>query len=139
MATYVYRTNDGSLYSWSPDNNTPTPSDADLALRGFAKVTGLASLDSTHVWDAPTHTVVVVTAPTPIRFISVFDWINRFTPAELAGIRASSNNGVQKFLFMVPLAFAQNIDLNGDAVQSVMTLLVNQSLLTQARANAIVS
>ncbi len=139
MAICIYRISDGSLYSWSPDDNAIVASDEDLALRGLAKVTGVYALDSTHAWDAATHTVVVVVAPTPLRYMSVFDWINRFTGAELAAIRASSNNGVQKFVFMLSLAVSQTIDLNSPTIVQVMALLVSQGLLTQVRSDAIMA
>ena len=138
MALYVYKISDGTLVSWSPNDSDPVASDAVLAANGLAKVTGLLPLDNTHAWDAPTHSVVVV-AFTPIRFLSVFDFANRFTAAELAAIQASANAGVQKLVFMMPLAINQTIDLNSQVVQTVMTLLVAQGLLTQARANAIIS
>lgn len=138
MALYVYRVSDGTLISWSPNDTDPVASDAALAANGFAKVTGLLPLDNTHSWDAPTHSVVVV-AFTPIRYLSVFDFANRFTAAELAAVRASANAGVQKFVFMLPLAINQTIDLNSPVITQVMTLLVAQGLLTQARANAIVA
>lgn len=137
VALYVYRVSDGSLVSWSPNDTDPVASDAELAAKGFAKTTGLP-LDNTHAWDAPTHSVVVV-AFTPIRFLSVFDFANRFTPAELAAIRASANPGVQKFVFMLPLALNFTVDLNSPVITQVMTLLVAQGLLTQARANAMVA
>jgi len=138
MALYVYKISDGSLQSWSPNDTDPVASDAVLAAKGFAKVTSLLPLDNTHSWDAPTHSVVVV-AFTALRFLSVFDFANRFTPAELAAIRASANSGVQKFVFMLPLALNQTIDLNSVVVQNVMTLLVAQGLLTQVRADAMVA
>ena len=138
MALYVFKQSDGTLVSWSPNDTDPVASDAVLAAKGWAKVTGLLPLDDTHAWDAPTHTVVVV-AFTPIRFLSVFDFANRFTPAELAAIRASANPGVQKFVFMLPLAINQTIDLNSPVITTVMALLVAQGLLTQVRANAMVA
>jgi len=137
MALYVYRISDGLLISWSPNDSDPVASDAVLTAKGWAKVTGLLPLDDTHAWDAPTHSVVVV-AFTPIRYLSVFDFANRFTAAELAAIRASANTGVQKFVFMLPLAVGQTIDLNSPVITTVMTLLVAQGLLTQPRANAMV-
>src|SRR5882672_4974493 len=127
MALYVYKIADGSLMSWSPNDSDPVASDTVLTAKGFAKTTGLP-LDDTHAWDAPTHSVIVVTAPTPIRFLSVFDFANRFTPAELAAIRASANAGVQKFVFMLPLALNLTIDLNSPVITQVMTLLVAQGL-----------
>jgi len=138
MALYVYKISDGTLVSWSPNDSDPVSSDATLAARGFAKVTGLLPLDSTHTWDAPTHTVVVV-AFTSVRILSVFDFVNRFTPVELVAIRASANPGVQKFVFMLPLALNQAIDLNNPVITTVMTLLVAQGLLTQSRADAMVA
>jgi len=138
MALYVYKTSDGTLVSWSPNDTDPVASDAVLAAKGFAKVTGLSPLDDTHAWDAPTHSVVVV-AFTPVRFLSVFEFADRFTPGELDAVRSSTNTGVKKFVFMLPLALNQTIDLNSQRIQNVMALLVAQGLLTQARANAMVA
>ena len=136
MSTYVYRLSDGSLYSWGDDGG-PIASDAELAAKGMAKVTGLAAIDQTHAWDITTHSVIVVIAPTPFRQLSVFEFANRFTAAEIVAMQASSNNGVKKFLFMLPLANAQIIDLNSQVIINVMALLVSQGILTQARSDVI--
>ncbi len=139
MAVCIYRISDGSLYSWSPYDNAVVATDEDLALRGLAKVTGVYALDSTHAWDAATHTVIVVSAPASVRFLSTFDWINRFTAAEIAAMQASANAGVKKFLFMVPLATSQLIDIDSPMIIAVMALLVSQGILTQQRSDAILS
>lgn len=139
MALYVYKISTGALVSWSPNDDAQVASDAELASKGLAKVVGLTALDSTHAWDAPTHSVVVVAAPTLIRVMNVFDWMDRFTPAELVAIRASANAGVQKFVFMLPLAASVGVDINSGRMQTVMALLVNQGLITQARSDAIMS
>jgi len=138
MTTYVYRLSDGSLYSSGADGG-PIASDTELAAKGMAKVTGLAPLDSTHAWDAATHSVISAIAPTPLRQLSVFEFANRFTGAEIAAMQASSSNGVKKFLFMLPLANAQTIDLNSQVIVNVMVLLVSQGILSQARSDAILS
>jgi len=96
-------------------------------------------LDSTHAWDAATHSVISAIAPTPLRQLSVFEFANRFTGAEIAAMQASSSNGVKKFLFMLPLANAQTIDLNSQVIVNVMVLLVSQGILSQARSDAILS
>jgi len=138
MATYVYRISDGSLYSCGADGGQ-IASDSELAAKGMARVTGLAVLDQTHAWDPSTHSVISVVAPTPLRQLSVFEFANRFTGAEIAAMQVSSNNGVKKFLFMLPLANAQTIDLNSQVVVNVMALLVSQGILSQARSDVILS
>lgn len=139
MALYVYKLAGGALVSWSPSDDAQVAPDDELAAKGLAKKVGLAALDATHQWNAATQTVVVVAAPDVMRVLGVFDWLDRFTPAELVAIRASTNPGVQKFIFMLPLAAASGVDIGSARMRAVMTLLVNQGLITQNRANAIMS
>src|SRR5207344_1921779 len=96
----------------------------------------LPQIDSTHAWDAPTHTVVVVAAPPVVRFLSVYAWILRFTPTEISAIRASSDSVVQYFLFVLPLAINNMVDLNDANLATFMARLVTLSLLTPARSTA---
>src|SRR5215472_10055672 len=71
MAIYVYQTSTGALVSQIPDNITVAQaqsqgllaSNAALAAQGYAAVDGLPPLDSSHRWDAATHTVVSVYPP----------------------------------------------------------------------------
>jgi hypothetical protein len=84
MALYVYNIADGTLVSWGPTDSSPVASDAELAARGFAKKVGLPPLDATHVWDAPTQTVVTIVPPKSTPGILQF-W-QRFTATEREAI-----------------------------------------------------
>lgn len=145
MAIYVYVTTTGALHAWIPNNITIAQAQASgqladnatLVANGFTAVDGLAPLDSTHAWDAATHTVITVTAPTPANVIATFDFIMAFTATELAAIRASSDNNVQQFLFAMQVT--QGVNLNAGTIQNALTYLVNHSLLTQPRATAILA
>lgn len=145
MAIYVYQTSTGNLLSWCPDSLTvaqaqssgQVASDAYLTANGLTAVDSLPALDSTHQWSSASKTVIVVTAPTPANVIDTFDFIMAFTPTELAGIRASTDNNVQQFLFA--LQVTQGVNLNHTTIQNALTYLVNHSLLTQPRANTILS
>ncbi len=139
MALYVYRVSDGMLISWSPDDDAPVASDLVLTAKGFAKVTGLLPLDNTHAWDAPTHSVVVV-AFTQLKALSLVNWCNRFTAAEIVAMKASTNQGVVKFMFLLPMASTQTIDVNSTVIQNAVALLLAQGILaSQARADAILA
>lgn len=137
MAIYVYRTADGSLVSWCPNDTDPVASAQQLAAQGLASVSGLPPLGPTVAWNPATHTTVTVTAPTLPNVVATFDFIMAFTPAELAAIRASANNAVQQFLFAMQVT--QGVNLNSTTIQNALTFLVNQSLLTAPRAAAILA
>ncbi len=145
MAIYVYTTATGALQSYIPDNVTITAAQASgqlasnviLAANGFTAVDSLPSLGPTVAWDAPTHTTVTVVVPTPPNVVATFDFIMAFTGAELAGIRASSNNAIQQFLFA--LQVTGGVNLNHDTIKNSLQFLVTQGLLTQPRATAILA
>jgi hypothetical protein len=145
MAIYVYQTTSGALASWIPENLTIAQaqasghlaSDAVLAAGGNSAVDQLPPLDDTHAWDPSTKTVVVVTAPTPANVVVTFDFIMAFTPAELAAVRASNDNSIQRFLFAMQVT--QGLNLNHTTIKNSLQYLVTNSLLTQARANAILA
>ncbi len=145
MAIYVYVTTSGVLHSYIPDNVTiaqaqasgQLASNAVLTANGFTAVDGLLPLDSTHIWDAPTHTVVVVTPPTSVNLVASFDFVMAFTATELAAIRASSDNNVQQFLFA--LQVTGGVNLNHATISNSLTYLVNHALLTAPRATAILA
>lgn len=139
MATYVYAIADGTLFSWSPNDTDPVAPAQQLAAQGLAVVNGLPALDSTHSWNPATHTVITVVAPTPVRFLPTYNWILRFTVAEMAGIRASTDTIVQYFIFLLPLAVNQQVDLNDTNLAGFMARLVTLNLLTQARSTAIMT
>jgi hypothetical protein len=137
MAIYVYHNTTGELVSWCPSDTDPVADDATLAANGLAKVSGLPPLGPTVAWDASTRTTVTVTAPTLANVLVTFDFIMAFTAAELAGIRASTDNNVAQFLFAMQVT--QGLNLNHSTIKNSLQYLVNHSLLTQARANAILA
>jgi hypothetical protein len=151
MAIYVYKTSNGALQSWIPDNLTVAQaqaqsllaSDATLTANRMAAVDSLPPLDDTHAWDATQKTVIVVAAPAPIMAVDAF--ILLFTDAEYQGVQHASalgdptyNNRISKFNGFLQTATRVNL---GDpfVVGVVGTSMVNQGILTQAEANRILS
>jgi hypothetical protein len=145
MAIYVYKTADGMLVSWIPDNltiaqaqaNGMLASNVQLTAAGNLAVDSLPPLDATHAWDSTQKTVIVVTAPTPVDVVVTFDFIMAFTAAELAGIRASTDNAIQQFLYAMQVT--QGLNLNHTTIKNSLQYLVNHSLLTQTRMNTILA
>jgi hypothetical protein len=151
MAIYVYKTNNGALQSWIPDNLTIAQAqsqglladNATLAANRMAAVDGLPPLDATHTWDATQKTVIVVAAPAPIMTVDAF--ILLFTDAEYQGVQHAStlndtayNNRIAKFNGF--LQTTTRVDLGDPFVVGVVgTSMVNQGILTQAEANRILS
>jgi hypothetical protein len=153
MAIYVYKTNNGALQSWIPNNLTIAQAQAQglladnatLAANRMAAVDGLPPLDETHVWDATQKTVVVVAAPVPAPIMAVDAFILLFTDAEYQGVQHAStlndpayNNRIAKFNGF--LQTATSINLSDPFVVGVVgTSMVNQGILTQAEADRILS
>lgn len=143
MAIYVYGTATGALQSYIPDNLTIAQAQASgqladnatLAANGLTAVDSLPQLDPSHVWNATTHTVDTVVPPSKPNVVTTFDFIMAFTAAELAAIRASTDNNIQQFLFA--LEVTGGVNLNHTTIQNALTYLVNHGLLTAARATAI--
>ena len=81
--------------------------------------------------------MITVVPPTPVNLLNSFDFIMAFTATELAAIRASNDNNVQQFLFAMEVT--QGLNLNHTTIKNSLQYLVNHSLLTQARANAILA
>ena len=135
MALYVYNTLTGALVSWCPGDNDPVADDALLAANDLAVVRGLPALDETHAWNVSTKTVIVVAAPVRPNIVTTADWVMQFTPAEFAGIRASSDPAVQHFLFA--LTIAPTINLNSKMVVDGLGYLVLIGLLTSERAGTL--
>lgn len=145
MAIYVYHTANGELYSYIPDDLTIAqaqtggqlaPTDM-LTANGLSAVDSLPPLGPTVVWDQATKTTKTVTAPTPANVCASYDFIMAFTPAELAGIRASTNNAIQQFLFAMQVT--QGVNLNATSIKNSLNYLVQQGLLTSGRAATILS
>jgi hypothetical protein len=145
MAIYVYQTTSGVLVSWIPEDltiaqaqaNGQLASNAQLAAAGNSAVDKLPPLDSSHAWDPTQKTVITVTPPTPANLLNSFDFIMAFTAAELAAIRASSDNNIAQFLYAMEVT--QGINLNHTVIKNALQYLVTKGLLTQARANAILA
>lgn len=139
MAIYIYKIADGTLVSWNPNDTDPVAIPAQLTAQGLASASGLPALSPTVGWDAPTHTTKTIVPPPATRFLSVYSFILRFTPAELQAIRASTDSVVQYFLFVLPLALNQVVDLNDPGLASFMARLVTLALLTQPRSTTIMT
>ncbi len=145
MAIYVYVTATGALQSYIPDNVTIAQAQASgqlahnsvLVANGMTAVDGLVPLGPTAAWDAPTHSVIAVAAPTPVNLVATFDFVMAFTAGELAAIRASSDNVIQQFLYA--LEVTGGVNLNHTTLGNAVTYLVNHGFLTAARGNAIMA
>ncbi len=135
MAIYVYRTSDGSLYSWAPNDKDPVADAATLAANGMALVTGLPALDSSHAWAAASKTVISVTPPLVPKPITTGKWIMRFTPQEFQGINTSADPQVQ--LFVYALNHTTDIDLSDPLITNGVAYLVSLNLLASSRVTAI--
>jgi hypothetical protein len=137
MATYVYVTATGALYSYNPDDASPVADAATLAKNGLTAVSGLAALDATHEWDAASKSVVVVAEPVPPQPIPTGTWILRFTPAEFQAIAASTDATVQQFMYA--LNHTTQIDLTDQSIVNGVSYLVSKGLLTQTRVAAVMA
>jgi hypothetical protein len=137
MAIYVYRTSDGSLYSWAPNDTDPVADAATLAASGLAVVSGLPVLDSSHAWDAVTKTVVSVTPPPVPKPITTGKWIMRFTPQEFQAINTSADPQVQQLMYA--LNHTTDIDLSDPLITNGTAYLVAINLLQSSRVAAIMA
>lgn len=133
MAIYVFRNSDGALISYCPADTDPVASADVLTAKGFSALTGAPPLDATHTWDTVSRNVIAVAIPAAT--VSYFAFIQAFTAAELAAIRASLDTNVAKFLFSI--ASSPQIDLSDARMNAALTYLVSHGLLTAARASAI--
>jgi hypothetical protein len=140
MAIYVYVTATGALYSYSPNDTDPVATPAQLLAAGLTALTGQPPLDSTHAWSAASKSVIVVSAPPVTKPMSIVAFMQLFTPAEIAAIRASTDVNVQYFLFLAPL-YGSTILVNvyGAGVIAAVNNMVTLGLITQARANVILA
>lgn len=135
MATYIYRTSTGALYSYNPNDSDPVANQATLTANGLTALTGQLPLDLTHQWDAPTHSVVVVAAPATVRPLPTFDFLLRFTGAELQGIYTTVDTTALRPLRAIQTQAA--IDLNNTTINNWLAYLVSISLLGPGRPAAI--
>lgn len=85
------------------------------------------------LWDKDTETFVQ--PPVPNTVLPKVQFIQRFTAAEFAAIRASTDEQVQFFVYQ--LDNSTLIEPQAAAVQGPLAYLVQIGLLTQARADVI--
>lgn len=137
MAQFVYRITDGTLYSWTPDDDRALVATDDvLAANGLALTSGLA-IDPTHAWDPVTKTIIVVIAPVIPRQVQPQDFVLAFTPQEFVAIKSSVDPAVQQFMFATQVS--PLIDMNSKVVANGLAYLVSIGLLTADRPAAIIS
>lgn len=105
---------------------------ATLTSRGYSTVT-LTGDPAGQVWNATTKSFSA--GPGKQTSISTWAFIQRFTAAEFAGIKASTDAQVQMFLMMLQSTPA--INMNDPVVQNGLQYLVALNLLTAARAATI--
>lgn len=137
MAIYVYKVLDGTLVSYCPNDTDPVAPTAILEAQGLAARSGLPPLDSTHQWSPASQTVVTVTVAAPPKLIATSSWIMRFTPAEFAAIRASTDSAVQEFMYA--LLGIQQISLADPVIVNGVNYLVSINLLASSRVAAIMA
>jgi hypothetical protein len=138
MAIYVYYTSNGVLYSWTPNDTDPVAPPSVLAAQGMASKSGLPPLDSTHVWDAPTQTVVVVTAPTPAAYLATARFIGRFTHPEWRLISGNAPTDDYANHFLAATQSSQTTNLNDPTVQDfIVNYGVSKTWWTTQRARQI--
>jgi len=107
---------------------TTVADQATLAAAGYG-VIQLAGDPTGQIWNASTQTFSP--APPKPTVISVWQFVQRFTPGEFAGIEASNDPMVRQFLLM--LQVAKSISPADTVVQSGLQYLVTLGLLTAAR------
>jgi len=137
MAIYVYKTTDGALVSWCPNDGDPVAPDAELAAKGLAKIAGLAALDDTHGWDAATHSVVAIVPRKPV--VTVLAFWQRFTAAEREALQNAFLTGTQAVknaigAFRDYLVAGGSVDLNDGYVQTKVTQMETAGVLAAGRA-----
>jgi len=137
MATYVYVTATGVPYSYNPDDTSPVASAQVLAANGLTALRNQTALGPGQTWSISGGAVVIAAAPTPANVINTFDFVMAFTAAELAAIRASTDNNIQQFLFAMQVT--QGVNLNSTTIANALSYLVSKSLLTSARETAILA
>lgn len=137
MAIYVYRTSDGALMSYCPNDTDQVAGASELTAQGFAALIGQAKLDATHAWDPPTHAVVIVVAkksvPTPFVF-----W-QRFTSTEREAIENLYATGTQAVknaigAFKQYISIASGVDCNDAYVQAKINQLETIGVIAAGRA-----
>lgn len=92
------------------------------------------------VWQAPdVPALVPALAPAPIRTVSPVDFMLRFTAPERVAVRASTDPIVIDWLRLLDDPRLQSVHLDLPATREAVAHLVTLGLLTQARADEILS
>jgi len=103
-----------------------------LAAAGYTAVQ-LANDPSGQAWNPATKTFSPV-QPTP-RPLSVWQFVQRFTPDEFGAVDSSNDHQTRQFLLM--LTVAQSISTSDPVVQGALQYLVKKGILTADRAATI--
>ena len=103
-----------------------------LAAAGLTAVQ-LANDPSGQAWDPATKTFSPV--PPKPKPLSVWQFVQRFTPDEFGAVDASNDHQTRQFLLM--LTVAQSISTSDPVVQGGLQYLVKKGILTAARAATI--
>lgn len=77
--------------------------------------------------------------PPPPNIITKIAMLTRFTDAEYVGILAASKTDIEVEAWKVKFDAASTISLDDSRTQSGVAMLVSKNLLTQARADAILT
>jgi hypothetical protein len=113
--------------------STGTVIDSDaIAAAGYSLQT-LSGNPAGQIWDPATKSFSA--PPIPSTVLSTWRFVQRFTPAEYAGIEGSTDAQVRMFLLM--LQTSQTITVQDPVVQAGLQYLVSLNLLTSARATTI--
>lgn len=111
---------------------TVTAPKAQLDARGYTLIT-LPGDPTGQVWNSTSKTFSP--APPPNTVLPTWQWIQRFTALEFAGIKASADPMVQQFLLMIQTS--PTITPQTQIIQQGLAYLVSLTLLTSDRATAI--
>jgi hypothetical protein len=101
---------------------------ATLSAAGYTALT-LAADPTGQVWNPSTQTFSA--PPAPQNSYPTWTWLQRFTPAEIAAIRASTDQQVQAFLFM--LQFTETVTPLDPVIQGGLEYVGSLGLLTAPR------
>lgn len=127
----VYAIESGDLISGT-DDPTKVAAPSVLTARGYA-VAECPDGAQSGVWNVVTH--VFDPEPPIINSYPTWKWLSRFTAAELATIRASSDENVAALLFR--LQFTQMIEPTSADIQQGLAYLQSIGLLTPDRVATI--
>lgn len=137
MAIYIYKTVDGTLVSYCPNDTDPVASAGTLTANGLTATTGLSPIGPTTIWDAPTKTTKTITAPKSV--VSVLAFWQRFTAVEREALEGSYQTGTQavknaigafrNYIMSVP-----QVDINDPYIQAKVTQMETVGIIAAGRA-----